>query len=78
MQCDPCQMTNGIFHGTRTKNFTIRMEIQMTIAKAIFRKSNGTGGISFPDFRLYYTTKLYSSRQYGSGTKTGIQTNGTR
>ena len=27
---------------------------------------------------LSYTTKLQSSRQYGSGTKTEIQTNGTR
>ena len=23
IQCDPCQITNGIFHRTRTKNFTI-------------------------------------------------------
>ena len=31
------------------------------------RKKNEAGGISFPD--LDYTTKLQSSRQYGTGTK---------
>ena len=30
IQCDPCQITNGIFHRTRTKNFMIRMETQKT------------------------------------------------
>ena len=29
-QCDPYQITNGIFHTTRTKNFTIHMETQKT------------------------------------------------
>ena len=28
--CDPYQITNGIFNRTRTKNFTIHMEIQKT------------------------------------------------
>ena len=28
IQCDPYQITNGIFHRTRTKNFTIHMEAQ--------------------------------------------------
>ena len=44
------------------------------IARAVLRKKNG--GISLPDSD--YPTKLPSSRQYGSGTKTEIQTNGTR
>ena len=31
IQCDPYQITNCIFHRTRTKNFTIQMEIQKTL-----------------------------------------------
>ena len=30
IQCNPYQITNGIFHKTRMKNFTIRMETQKT------------------------------------------------
>ena len=39
------------------------------IAKALLRKKNGAGGINFP---ADYTTKLQSSRQYGTGIKTEI------
>ena len=46
------------------------------IAKAVLTKKNGAGGITF--LTSDYTTKLQSSRQYGPGTKTEIQTNGTR
>ena len=28
IQCNPYQITNGIFHRTKTKNFTIHMETQ--------------------------------------------------
>ena len=31
IQCNPYQIVNGIFHRTRTKNFTIHMETQKTL-----------------------------------------------
>ena len=31
IQCDPNQITNGIFHRTRIKNFTIHMETQKVL-----------------------------------------------
>ena len=49
IQCNPYQATNGIFHRTRTNNFTICMEIKKKktqIAKAVLRKKNGTEGIN--------------------------------
>ena len=30
IQCDPYQITNGVFHRTRTKNFTNHMETPKT------------------------------------------------
>ena len=32
IQCNPYQITNGIFHRTRTKDFTIHMETQKTLS----------------------------------------------
>ena len=31
IQCNPYQITNGIFHRTRTNNFKIHMETQKTL-----------------------------------------------
>ena len=31
IKCNPYQITNGIFHRTRTKNFTVCMETQRTL-----------------------------------------------
>ena len=46
------------------------------IAKAILRKKNGTGQINF--LTSGYSTQQQSSRQYGTGTKTETQVNGTK
>ena len=55
IQHNPYQITNGIFHRTRSKNFLICMEIQKTqITKAVLRRKTGPGGIRLPDFRLNY------------------------
>ena len=53
IQCDPYQITNGIFHRTRTENFAIHMETQKTPnSESSLKKKNGAEGINLPDFRL--------------------------
>ena len=54
IQCDPNQVSNDIFHRTRTKNFTMHMETQKTPnSQSSPGEKNRDGGINLPDFRLY-------------------------
>ena len=76
IQCNSYQITNGIFHRIRTKNFIIYMGIQKTQrAEAILRETEQKKSGSLTS---NYTTQLQSSRQYGTDTKTEIQTSETR
>ena len=72
----PIKLSMAFFNRIRKENFTIHWATQRPrIAKAVLRKKNGDGGINLPNFRLYYKATV---RQYGTGTNTETQTNGTR
>ena len=55
IQCDPYQITNGIFHRTRTKKFTIHMKTQKTLnSQSSLEKEEWSWRDQLPDFRLHY------------------------
>ena len=72
IQSDPYQITNGIFHRTRIKNFIIHMETQKTPNSQSSLEKEEWSWRNQTFLASDYTTKLQSSRQYDTGTKTEI------
>ena len=72
IQCNPYQVTKEILYRTRTKYFKICMEIRKTLNSYRNTEKKKTELEESGSLTLDSTTKLQSSRQYGTGTKTEI------
>ena len=65
IQCDPYQITNGIFTELEQKiSQFIWKHKRPQRAKAVLRKKNGGGGINLPAFRLYHKATVIKTEWY--------------
>ena len=54
IQCNSYEITNGVFHKTRTKNLKSCMETQKILKSQCSLDKIGARKIRLPDFRPYY------------------------